>query len=274
MIRGCVYAAFFALCSLFAIELNATELEPWHGSIYSVDIRGKCLLQDFRRLDTRCGTIKRPEFDAFYNFSALGVCKDESTAEIELLASNTRHRGIGLNALRLTGRYFWLNDVVADPVSLATGLTVSKIFRASKHDVALFDHGGIACEAHVSVGKELSCEEFWTSRGWAVLGFGIAVVGSPWLRANLVWERNWWNIHQLKVFADTIWGFGGKKLCLHPFRGYGSVNYQAVDIGIRYGFIFSNNAFLSVAYAYRAYGRNCPIHVNLFQLEFCYPIKL
>jgi hypothetical protein len=252
----------------------ATELDPWHDAKYSVDVRGKCLLQDFRRLDTGCGSIKRPEFDAFYNFSALGVVNEAVTAELEFLVSNTRYRGIGANALRLTGRYFLLDDVIGDPVSLVTGLTASKIFRASKRNVAIFDHGGIACEAHVAVGKELSCEQFWTSRAWGVLGLGVADVGSPWLRANLVWERNWWNIHRLKVFADTVWGFGGKRLCIYPFHGYGSVNYQAVDVGIRYGFIFPNNSILYAGYAYRVYGRNCPLHANLFQVEFLYPIKL
>jgi hypothetical protein len=267
-------ASFFMACALLACQGEATELEPWHRQIYSVDFHGNCLLQGFRQLDTRYGAIRRPELDAFYNFSALGVCKDNSTAEIELLASNTRYRGIGLNAFRLTGRYFWLNDIVGDPVSLAVGFTASKIFRASRHNVAIFDHGGIACEAHVSVGKEVSCEQFWTSRGWAVVGVGIADVGSPWVRANLVWEKNWWNIHQLKVFADTIWGFGGNGLRVHHFDGYGSVNYQAVDVGFRYGFILPNNTFLGAGYAYRVYGRNCPIHVGLAKLEIIYPIQL
>lgn len=267
-------AAFFIACSLFACEVNATELEPWHGPAYTVDVRGTGLFQGFKRLDARCGPVKRPEFDAFYNLSGLAVCKAEATAEIELLASSTRYRGFGLNALRLTGRYFLLNDVVGDPVSLAAGVTASKIFRASRRNVAIFDHGGIAAEAHVSIGKEFSCEQFWTNRIWTVLGVGIADVGSPWLRANIVWEKNWWNIHQIKVFADTIWGFGGKRLRLHRFHGYGPVNYQAIDVGLRYGFILPNNIFLGIAYAHRVYGKNCPIHVNLAKLEINYPLQL
>lgn len=266
-------AAFFAVCSVLFCQVDATELMPWHGQIYSVDFNGSLLFQDYSQLDTRCGS-RRPEFDGFYNLSALGVLREETTAEIELLVSDTRYRGFGLNALRLTGRYFWLNDIVGDPVSLVTGFTASKIFQASRRNVAIFDHGGIAGEAHVAIGKENSCEQFWINRAWAVLGLGVADVGSPWLRANLVFERNWWNIHQLKIFADTIWGFGGKQLRIHPFRGYGSVNYQAIDVGLRYGFILPNNTFLGIAYARRVYGRNCPIHVNLVKFEINYPIQL
>ncbi len=262
------------ICSLFAFQLQATELKPWSRSLYSIDLRGSCLLQQFDKLDTKCATLNRSELDGFYNFSALGVLED-STVELEFLASNTCDRGFNTNALRLTGRYFWLNDVVDDPVSLVTGLTVSKIFVSSRHNVSLFDHGGIACEAHISIGKENSCEEFWTSRAWGVLGLGVADVGSPWLRANLVWERNWWEIHQLRVFADSIWGFGHDRLRICPsFHGYGSVNYQAIDVGVRYGYRLCNDALLSVSYAYRVYGRNCPVNVNLVQFEICYPFGL
>jgi hypothetical protein len=264
----------FALCLSLLNCMDATEWKPWHPPIYSVDLTGSCLFQQFNKLNTACGDVRRSELDAFYNVSVLGVPRDDVTAEIELLASSTRYRNPAVNALRLTGTYFWFNDIVADPVSLATGITFSKIFQASRRNVALFDHGGMACEAYVSIGKEISCEQFWTSRAWGVFGVGIADVGSPWVRANLVWERNWWEIHQLKIFAESIWGMGNKRLHLHPFHGYGSVNYQAVDVGVRYGFRFANNAFLSFAYAYRVYGRNCPIDTNLIKLEFCYPITL
>lgn len=272
MISRSIFAAI--LSSFFAFGLSATELKPWTGRQYSLDVNGSLMFQQFCKLDAKCGAIKRSEFDAFYHFSVLGTPSQDATVEIELLASSTRYRDLGVNALRATGRYFWLNDAVADPVSLATGITISKIFNASRHNVALFDHGGLACEAHVAIGMENSCEEFWTTRTWGVLGVGIADVGSPWLRANLVWERNWWEIHQLRVFADSIWGFGGDRLSLHPFHGYGSVNYQAIDAGVRYGFRLPNDALLSVSYAYRVFGRNCPLHVNFLKFEFCYPFGL
>lgn len=271
--RRNLLAAAFIISWIFFSYAEATVLEPWHKPIYSIDFNGSFWLQQFNRLDACCGFLKRHELDAFYHFSVLGVYNEKTTAELELQASNTR-KGFGLNAVRLTGRYFLLDDIVDDPVSLVAGLTVSKIFRVSRRNVALFDHGGIACEAHISIGKENSCEQFWTSRAWGVLGLGVADVGSPWLRANLVWERNWWNIHQLKVFTETIWGFGGKRLCVHTFHGYGSVNYQAVDVGIRYGYILPCNIFLAIGYAHRVYGKNCPIHVNLLKFELTYPISL
>lgn len=269
----CFRAAVF-LGFMFAAALNATELKPWVGPQYSAEFNASCLLQQFRRIDNHCGSRKRPELDSFYNFGAHAVSSENTTLELELSLLNTRQRAIGLEALRLTGRYFLLNDIVGDPVSFAAGLTVSKIFQDARRNIATFSHGGVACEMHLALGKEYSCEQFWISRFWGVLGLGIADVGSPWLRANLVWERNWWEIHQLRFFADSIWGFGGNDLTLHPFHGYGSIKYQAIDVGVRYGFRFANNALLTIAYAKRVYGRNCPLYTNFLKLELCYPFSL
>lgn len=268
----CMILAGF-LCSG---QLAATELKPWHGSIYSLNFNASVSLQQFEKLDTHCGVIKRPELDAFYNLGAHMVVKENITAEIEISALDSRHRLFGFQALRLTGRYFWLDDVIGDPVSIATGLTVSKIFHAARRNIAAFDHGGVACEGHIAIGKELSsCEQFWVSRAWGVLGLGIADIGYPWLRAKLAWEHNWWERHQFRVFADGIWGFGHHDLHIHPsFKGYGSVNYQAIEVGLRYGFRFDNDALVSLAYSFRVYGHNCPINANILQLEVCYPFGL
>lgn len=272
---GKVFFALIMTSCLFSLPLIGTDLKPWYGNLYSIDLEGTCRLQQFQKISTKCGTIKRPEFDAFYDFSALMVVKEDLTAEIEISALDSRQRLFGFDAFRLTGKYFWLSDVTGDPVSLATGITLSKIFSAARRNIATFDHGGIACEAHVAIGKELSCEQFWTSRTWAVLGLGIADVGLPWLRANLVWERNWWEIHQLKIFAKSLWGFGQRDLNLKcSFQGYGSINYQTIDVGFCYGLRLDNDALLSVAYAYRVYGKNCPINANSLQLEIHYPFGL
>lgn len=267
---------FFILFNcLLSISLEATHLKPWHGMIYDIHMNGSCLLQEFQKIDTGSGIVKRTEFDAFYELSTLMVVKEEVTAEIELSALNSRHPVFGLQSLRLTGRYFWLNDIVADPVSLTTGLTLFKIFAAARRNIATFDHGGIGCEGHVSIGKELSsCEEFWLSRIWGVLGLGISDIGYPSIRLDFSWERNWWERHQLEVFVKSIWGLGNKNLYLHSFKGYGSVNYHAIDIGLNYRFRLNNNALFKLDYAFRAYGHNCPIEVNTLLLEVEYPFKL
>lgn len=269
------FFSIIAFSVFLSFRLIATELQPWSGTQYDLDVRAASLLQQFQRLDAARGTVKRPEVDGFYYLSAHFVAKENVTAEVELSALDSRHRLFGLDALRLTGRYFWLNDVVGDSISLVTGLTVSKIFEAARANIATFDHGGIACEGHAAIGKELSCEQFWTSRAWGVFAVGIADAGWPWLRASLVWERNWWELHQLKIFAEGIRGFGNRRLHLHPsFQGYGAIHFQAIDVGMRYSFRMENNTLLSISYAYRVFGSNCPLNANFLKLEVCYPWSL
>lgn len=271
MWRQCLVLTIFMLAML---PLMATDLQPWHVRKYDIQVRGSATLQQFQWVDTKCGKVQRPECDGFYNIGVLTVPEETIAVEGELAALDSRHRLFGMQAFCLTGRYFWLNDIVDDPVSLATGVTVSQIFHAARRNVATFDHGGIALEGHVAMGKEFSCEQFWLSRVWGVLGLGIADIGYPWLRANLVWERSWCERHQLRVYMESIWGFGPHDLDLCcPFPGYGSIRYEAIDAGVRYAFRLNNDALLSIAYAYRVYGRNCPMNVNLLKLEFCYPLN-
>jgi len=264
-------ATYFSLTN----QVAATELKPWHDTIYSTEFNGSCLIQQFNQLDTNCGLKNRSEIDAFYTFGALGVAEANTTVELELSALNSRHKKFGFSSLKATARYFLFNDVIGDPVSLAIGASCSTIFKAARNNIATFDHGGIAGEVHAAIGKEYSCEQFWVSRIWGVLGLGIADVGYPWARANLVWEYNRWEIHQLRIFANTLWGFGNKNLPFHSsFHGYGKVGYQAIDVGARYGYILPSNVFLGIEYAYRVFGRNCPVCVNLFKIEFNYPFSL
>lgn len=257
---------------LWATAASATELKPWFGRVFEIEARASCLMQQFSSLDASPHKIKRDEFDAFYRLSAAAAVWETIAAEIELGALSTKHREFGMEAFRLTGRYRLMNDIVGDPVSLTTGVTLSTIFEPARRNLATFDHGGIAAEAHVAVGKEMSCEEFWTSRLWGVGAIGIADVGSPWLRADLHWERSWWERHQLELFALSIWGLGGDNLhCQHHFHGYGSIHYQAVDMGIGYKYRFCNDAQLTFAYAYRVHAKNGPRRVNFFLIEFMYP---
>lgn len=264
-----------AIClSVISCSLLATELKPWFGRLFEIEARGDCLMQAFARVDTEKGSVKRHEFDAFFNLGASAAIWETIAAQIEVIAMETRHRS-GMNAVRLTGRYRWSNDIVGDPVSLTTGVTLSKIFRAARRNIATFDHGGVACEGHIAVGKEIPCRQFWTSRTWAVFGIGIADVGSPWLRGNLAWEHNWWDRHQVKLLAESIWGLGGNNLNLsHRFRGYGSIRYQAVDLSARYSYQFDNGLTVGIAYGYRVYAKNCPENVNLILLRVCYPFGL
>lgn len=190
---------WLAVFLLFLISsLAATEFIPWLSPVYVVEGRTTAWYEGYPSVDARHGGRRYSASNGFLDLSASIATREDWAVELEAIAAVTRHRSFGMDSLLLTGRYFLLNDVIGDPVSLSGGMTVIKVFKPAWHDLSIFHHGGIEGEAHVAVGKEFSCMQFWTSRIWAVGAFGVGDVGSPWLRGDIDCEHNWWDRHQAR----------------------------------------------------------------------------
>lgn len=264
---------FFLILSLSSI-LGATERMPWYPRYLELQPRATYRFQEYSKVDTKEGTRHHGSHDHFLHLS-LSAAYDRWCAEIEATGAATRHENFNLADLSLTGRYLWLDDVVGDAVSLTTGLTVTQVITLARHDISCFYHGGIEVEGHVAVGKELTlCEEFWRSRLWGVVGFGVADLGSPWVRANMAWEHNVWDRHRVRLFVASLWGLGHRDLKIHHFRGFGPIRHQLIDLGLLYGYHFECGFSVDVGYAYRVYARNCPLQANQFLVSLLYPFGL
>ncbi|MBA3815582.1 MAG: hypothetical protein H0X29_03510 [Parachlamydiaceae bacterium] len=255
--------------------LYATELLPWYGNTLEIETRAAFKLQGYHSVATDHHSIKRPACDLFFELSA-GTSYDDYAAELEILASDTRYRNLGLDCIKLTGRYRLLNDIVADPVSLVSGITISQVFKPGLRNLSSFHHGGIEAELHLSAGKEHSFMQFWTSRYWGVIGVGGADMGYPWVRGDVAWEHNYCELHQVRLFANSLWGLGHESLKLkHHFHGYGPIRHQCIDIGLRYSKFFPcNGLVVSLEYAFRIFARNCPKEMNSLYLSLNYPFGL
>lgn len=265
------------LCGAFLFLSHlvfATQLEPWLGNNLELESRFTYFLESYQRIETSKGKTKRPTDDSFYTLSLGTSAFDLLAAEIELVLSDTRSHSFDWDCVRLTGRYALLDDIIGDPVSLITGITVTQASTAGLHDISSFHHGKIEAELHASIGQELSCDRFWTSRWWSVFGVGLADVGSAWIRANGVYEKNWWNQYQARLFVNTLWGFGHNRLKLHAFHGYGPIHHQAIDLGASFTYCFAFSGTLSLEYSRRLFARNFPENVNQYKVCFFYPFGL
>lgn len=253
---------------------SATELQPWFGRDYEVEARATYLFQSYRKVATPHRHFNRDANDSFLTLSASLPWKDLN-GELETTFAYTRHQHPAWDNLRLTGRYRLMNDVNAeDPVALTAGITATIAAKHSVQDISSFHHGRVEGEFHVAVGKEFPCEEFWMTRAWAVVGVGVAEKGSPWIRANAVWERNWWDQQQVRFFMNTLWGLGKRNLCREKsFHGYGPIRHQSVEIGARYSYAVCG-AILSLEFAHRVYARNFPAHANLIMAQVFYPFSV
>lgn len=256
----------------------STELNPWFGPMYEFEAEFATKLYGYKNIDG-AETIHQPYINQFYQASLLFPFEFPLgmpwSAEVETTLANTRRQHLCFDDLRFTGRYQWLNDIVGDPFTLVTGITLIQAFRHSVDDVASFHHGKAEMEGHVAIGREISCEEYWLSRWWSVLAVGIADKGKPWLRTHSEWEKNWVNNYFAKLFLDSLWGFGKKNIeDLDKFKGYGLINHQSVDIGGGLKYINDSDAILEATYAYRVFAKNFPEHSHQLRLSYTFAFGL
>ena len=217
----------FAWLILSPLMGFATDLKPWYDRYLEIQPKATYIFQSYSKIKTGEGTLHRSSNDHFLNFSVSGAY-DRWSAELETTFAATRHRSFGFCDARLTGRYQWLDDVVGDPVSLVTGVTLTQACKIALHDPSCFYHGKFEAEMHLAVGKEIACEQFWTSRGWGVLGLGLADTGSPWIRADFAWEQNWCDVHEFEIALRTLWGCGGENFHRYHFKGYGPIKHYSI----------------------------------------------
>jgi hypothetical protein len=265
---------FFIWLLLLPLLGFATEFNPWYTRYLEIQPKASFIFQNYQTINTGHGTVHRKTNDEFLILSVSGAY-DTFSLELETTFANTRHRSFGFCDARFTARYQLFDDVMGDPINLVTGLTVIQSCKIALHDLSCFYHGTIEGEFHLAIGREISCEQFWTSRCWSLLAIGTADVGSPWIKGDFTWEHNWWDLHELEIGVYSLWGLGRDKLNLtRPFHGYGSINHQSIDFGFKYRYNLDCGGIIGIGYSYRVFARNYPKHANRVDLSFLYPFGL
>lgn len=249
----------------------ATDLKPWFGNNYEVEVRSVLLYQNYHSISTlHRNDFKRNENDLFWTLSAAYPFK-RYCGEFEVTAADThQQKHGGWDNFRVTERYQWLNDIERDPLSLVTGITFTVPYSRALHDISSFHHGHVEAEATLSFGQKYGYPETnnYIFRWWNVIGVGVAEEGSPWVRGDAVYEYNYADVHQFSGFVNTLWGRGKNNLHLHHFKGYGSIEHKSVDLGMRYSYAIGCWGRFYIQYARRVYAHNFPENVNLVLLEY------
>jgi len=265
-----MFFVFIVTCPF--TNLHSTEFKPWFGEVLVVETNVTGFFEYYPSIASSHGNRHQSTSDGFLELEA-SIAYDETIAfELEVVAGGYPRNRYGFDSITLTGRERFLNDIVDDPVSLSMGLSITQVFDPGLHNLSapFFYHGGIEGELDVAVGKEFSCEQFWVSRIWGVLGVGLADLGSAWIRANIDWEYNWWDNQEVHLFAHSLWGTGGNALNPDDFHGYGPINHQSVDLGVGYRYYFQRGIALGLDYNYRVFAQNCPRGASLVTLDFFY----
>lgn len=251
----------------------ATERQPWIGNYMEFEWRNSLRYQRYSFITSDSQFEHYSSQDFFLNMSLSNALDAQFSLEGEFVLAKTRHQR-GVDHLRFTGRYVWLDDVAGDDISLTTGLSFTYAFLRALRDISSFHHGRGEGELFISFGKEMALEEQWERRWWAVFGLGIAERGSPWLRGDLTYETRICMNHEWRAFVHTLWGLGHKKLHSDDFHGYGSIQHQSVDLGLRYTYLIDFFGSASAEYSYRVYARNFPAQTHQFLLSILYTFGL
>jgi hypothetical protein len=278
MNEGKMSKKIYSLLLLFLLFFNSiysTELRPWFGPNLLILWRTEYTYQHYSKINSDKQTISKTADDSFLNLS-LELSPDPTLDfEVEALLSDTRKRGKGFDCGRITGRYQLMDDILGDPMTLTAGITLTRANHISLHDISSFHHGIMEYEAHLSAGKEFSCEKFWTSRFWGLIGLAVADRGSPWMRIHLAYERNFWDYADYGIFLRGLFGFGDHNIqFINPFPGYGVIQHRSIEIGGYYRhFIQSFGAHIYGQYAYRVWAHNFPAQTSLLTLGIEIPLS-
>lgn len=270
-----IFPLLFAGIILFQLSLHATELMPWTERDLELYPRFDYLVQHYDKIHSTSGSKRRTAYDHFFTLGLSGSYSAWS-AEVETTLANTRHRSLGFDNLKLTGRYQWYNDILGDDtISITPGITLSKASKVALKDLSSFHHGRNSAEAHLSIGKEMPCLDTWSSRGWGVLGIGVGDHGSPWLRSHLAWEKHFVPSMRWRVFCHALYGLGGNSLSFeNGFSGYGSISHRSVDVGTSLQKATDCWGTFHLEYSRRVYACNFPQSADLVKISYIYPFGL
>ncbi len=266
--RLCRLILLICLSSFF--NARGTELQPWFGNQLQYEGRCSLLYQSYSRISSADRLPSHSSDDLFLTASVSNAPYPELSLELETTVAFRKFRCGGFDNFRATGRWLCLDDVAGDAISLSTGATCTIALDEGLKDISSFHHGLYETEAHIAIGKERSSISDWTSRCWCVGAIGIAERGSPWLKAQAAYEYRIGGNHSLQTFIHGLAGLGTRRLHWHDFRGYGAVQHQSIDLGIRYDYFIAFFGEMNLEYAYRAYARNFPARCNLVRLQLLY----
>jgi len=268
----------FGLFVVFLIFLPfygfATQLEPWFGQDLLVEIRPKYCYRYYPHVNVAGKNVSRHSNDHFLSLSTSFAALNWISAEIELDTAASTHTGYSFEDWKFTGRYLFLNDIEGDPISLIVGASISQVTSPGLHNISYYHHGQMEYMAHVSLGKEFSCGQFWISRIWGYLQAGIANRGSPWTDLKIAYDWNRCDLVQYGIFLKGFIGYGSHRLNLHHrFPGYGPIQYRAIDLGAYFNKVFPDWGELKLEYILRPWAYNFPTHAHSFIVTLMIPFN-
>jgi hypothetical protein len=254
--------------------LSALPKKPWFGNVYEFFFDAEYTFDYYRHVaNAKHGTRHHSNDNQF--IFGLGFTPSESwDMALEAEVSDTTRQSWNLRSVAAQLRYLLWDDIIGDPISLVTGLSIRGVHHSSLRDISCPYPAEANLELNVSLGKEWSRGPYWITRTFAFGTAGIANHGSPWTRFFAAFECNWNDKHQLHLFTRGDFGFGHRNTVnVEHFHGYASIHHKSVDVGIGYARHFLIWGKLTFDYAHRVYAHAYPERVNYFTIWYHLPFS-
>lgn len=263
------------LTLLVPLSLSALDKEPWLGNLWEFHIDTAYTYWRYRHVSHGTPQLKHVSNDQLF-YVDIGVCPTpDSEADVDFEMAHTSERAWGFQSLGLQYRILWLDDIIGDPISLITGISVRGTNHQSVQDVNSPYHSYFNAELNASFGKEWEDPPYWRNRLYLFTAVGMANRGLPWVRGRLSFQGNQKDRRRWEVFADTYIGFGRHQTVhIDHFHGYANIQHRSIDIGGAYRFVFPIWGTFSAEYAYRLYAHSFPAHASFFTLRYVLPFSL
>ncbi|MGD2168948.1 MAG: hypothetical protein PVI40_01740 [Chlamydiota bacterium] len=263
---------FFLL--LIHLSLSGLERQPWFGDVFEFHFLSGYTYSRFRKVEGAIDQLTRASNDHLL-FADLELSPSPHLSiDSEIEFTDTPRQSFSFRSYALQGRYLWLDDIVGDPITLATGLNGRFTSSRSLKDVSSPYHGNVDFEANVAIGKEFDQGGYWRFRIWGMGVIGLANKGSPWFEGLLAIEGNYDDDHKWGLFLDGGHGYGRKtQIDISNFYGYGRVRYKYIDITGRYGVRLGVWGTLRFEYTRRLLAKLYPEKVNFFTVSYLLPFS-
>lgn len=263
---------------LFALSLPiaamALEVQPWFGDVYEFHLLSSYAYGRFNRVQggfpQLTSTFQTNVWYEGLDFSP----SPEWSIDADIQFAATTQMNFNFRTAALQARYLWLDDIIGDKVSLATGFSGRVTSTNALHDVSCPSHANADFELNVAMGKEFEAADWWLWRLWAYAALGHGNRGSPWVRAIGSIETNLFDHHKLALYADAMNSYGRHThVDIDHFDGYAKIRNKSIDLGLRYGYRMGVWGTIRFEYTRRVLAKACPAQVNNWIFSYLLPFS-
>lgn len=261
-----------ALC--LPLALCALEVQPWFGDVYEFHSLTSYAYGRFRHVQ---GGV--PQLNGPFQTNVLYEGLDFSPSPVwsvdgDIQFAATTQMNFNFRTAAIQARYLWLDDIIGDRISLATGFSTRFTPSYALHDISCPSRSNADFEVNFSLGKELEATDNWLFRLWAYGSVGHGITGSPWVRAIAAIETNIHNQHKMALYADGTNGYGRHShLSTDHFNGYARIRNKSIDIGFRYGYQIGVWGTIRAEYIRRVLAKASPAQVNTWAVSYLLPFS-